>query len=250
MATIEAVTFDLWFTLIAHDRDYDDRLRAARTAGLAAVLKAWNLPASEAAINQAYADSEKYLQESWARNVDVDTPEQVRILLQFLDVEPAPELVAELVPPYAEAVLQVEPYLVDGAAEVLDNIRDSGAKLALISNTGRTPGTAMRKVMQRLGILKYFPVTTFSNEVGYLKPDWRIFASTLGRLGAAPGQTVHIGDHQVLDVRGAREFGMRSIHVTRYAPEIACSHTPDASVETLRQLPAALEALNGRQERP
>ncbi len=244
MAGIEAVTFDLWFTLIAHDQDYDERLREARTSGIMAALESVGIASSQEAIAQAYVDSEKHLQERWSCNRDVDTPQQVEILLKCMGIDASPETIASVAVPYAEAVLHVEPYLVDGAIEALDAIRASGVKLALISNTGRTPGMAMRKVMQRLGILSYFPVTTFSNEAGYLKPDWRIFASTLGRMGTTPDKTVHIGDHQVLDVQGSKEFGMRCIHVTRYAPSINGIHVPDITVETLRQIPSAIESLN------
>lgn len=244
MASIEAVTFDLWFTLIAHDQSYDGRLREARTSGIRKALKTAGITVTEETVARAYEDSERLLQERWSGNVDVDTPAQVEMLLECMGVEATPELVEPVIVPYAEAVLQVEPFLVDGAIEALDSLKGSGVRLALISNTGRTPGTAMRKVMERLGILGYFEVTTFSNEVGYLKPDRRIFASTLGRLGIAPGKTAHVGDHQVLDVQGSREFGMRSVHVRRYAPDIESLYEPDLSVETLRQLPDALATLN------
>ena len=244
MAGIEAVTFDLWFTLIAHDQDYDERLREVRTTGIISALEAEEITVSKEAVAQAYVDSEKLLQERWSCNMDVDTPQQVEILLKCMGIDASSETVASVAVPYAEAVLYVEPYLVDGAMEALAAIKSSGVKLALISNTGRTPGMAMRKVMQRLGILSFFPVTTFSNEMGYLKPDWRIFASTLNRLGTTPDKAVHIGDHQVLDVQGSKEYGMRSIHVTRYAPCINCTHVPDITVETLRQIPDAFTALN------
>lgn len=245
MAGIEGVTFDLWFTLIAHDHQYDDQLRAVRTAGIRSALEAEGVIVTEDAITRAYASSESYLQQRWSCNRDVDTPEQVEILLKCLGIEPSPELIAAAEKPYAEAVLDVEPFLVDGAAEVLDALKSSGVKLALISNTGRTPGKSMRKIMQRMGILNFFEVTTFSNETGYLKPDGRIFATTLKELGIGPEKAVHVGDHPLLDVQGAKDFGMKCIHVTRYAPEIKVPHIPDRAVETLSQIPEAISYLNG-----
>jgi putative hydrolase of the HAD superfamily len=243
MAGIEAVTFDLWFTLIAHDQLYDDRLRAARTAGIRQALEAEGVTVTDEAIDKAYTSSEAYLQQRWSKYLDVDTPEQAEILLKCMGIDPSPLLINAIERPYAEAVLQVEPYLVDGAADALKEIGDSGAKLALISNTGRTPGKAMRQVMQRLGILSFFEVTTFSNETGFLKPDGRIFETTLSKLGIAPGNAVHIGDHPLLDVQGSKQFGMKCIHVTRYAPKIDALHVPDLAVESLRQLPEAIATL-------
>ena len=244
MAGIEAVTFDLWFTLIAHDHLYDDRLRAVRTAGIKAALEAEGVFVTDDDITRAYASSKSYLEQRWSQNLDVDTPEQVEILLKCLGIEPSPKLISATEKPYAEAVLQVEPFLVEGAGEVLDSLKNSGVKLGLISNTGRTPGKSMRKIMDRLGILRYFEVTTFSNETGYLKPDGRIFSSTLDELRAAPARTVHVGDHPLLDVQGSKEFGMKCIHFTRYAPAIKVPHVPDRSVEALCQIPEAISYLD------
>ena len=39
MSGIEVVTFDLWFTLIAHDEYYDDRLRDVRARGIGKALQ-------------------------------------------------------------------------------------------------------------------------------------------------------------------------------------------------------------------
>ncbi|CAJ36270.1 HAD family hydrolase [Methanocella arvoryzae] len=244
MAGIEAVTFDLWFTLIAHDHLYDDRLRAARTAGIRDALEAEGISVTDDAITRAYATSEGYLQQRWSRNLDVDTPEQVEILLKCIGIKPTPELVNAVDKPYSDAILHVEPDLVDGAEEVLDSLNSTGVKLGLISNTGRTPGRSMRKIMDRLGILRYFKVTTFSNEAGYLKPDGRIFASTLDLLRTVPEKAVHVGDHPMLDVQGSKEFGMKCIHFTRYAPAIKAPHAPDRAVETLRQIPEAISHLD------
>jgi FMN phosphatase YigB (HAD superfamily) len=57
---------------------------------------------------------------------------------------------------------------------------------------------------------------TFSNELGWLKPDPKIFHHTLAELGVPPEQAVHIGDTDDLDVEGARAAGMYS---ARYLPE-------------------------------
>ncbi len=168
-------------------------------------------------IVSAYESSEKYLAERWATDRDMDTGEQVEVLLRCMGILPEPRLVKAVADPYANAVLQVEPFLVDGTLEALDKIRDSGLRLALISNTGRTPGAAMRKVIGKMGLLDYFEVTTFSNEAGYLKPHPRIFELTLSRMKAKPGQTVHVGDHDVLDVQGAKAYGMKSVRVLQYA---------------------------------
>jgi HAD superfamily hydrolase (TIGR01509 family) len=242
---IDTVTFDLWNTLIAHDEFYDGRIREARYEGIARALHDAGHDVSREDIMGAYAASEKYLDERWATDRDMDTGEQVEVLLRCLGIGPEPGLVETVADPYANAVLQVEPFLVDGTLEALDRIRDSGLRLALISNTGRTPGAAMRKVIGKMGLLDYFEVTTFSNEAGYLKPHPRIFELTLARLGAKPVRTVHVGDHDVLDIQGARAFGMKSVRVLQYAADKGATCEPDACVATMDRVPEAIFGLMG-----
>jgi HAD superfamily hydrolase (TIGR01509 family) len=240
---IDTVTFDLWNTLIAHDEFYDDRIRESRMTGMANALQAAGHDRSMEDIVAAYRASDRFLVERWATDRDMDTDEQVEVLLRCLGIEPEPGLVEAVVDPYANAVLHVEPFLVDGTLEALDRIRDNGLRLALISNTGRTPGAAMRKVIGKMGLLDYFEVTTFSNEAGYLKPHPRIFEMTLARIGSKPGQTVHVGDHDVLDIQGARDYGMRSVRVLQYAADKGATCKPDACVGTIAGVPDAIFSL-------
>jgi putative hydrolase of the HAD superfamily len=238
--SIEAVTVDLWFTLIAHDKFYDDKITEARLSGIAEALRDAGHDISREKIVDAFSASGRYLEQYWATYRDMDTDGQVKILLDCMGIEPVPDLVASVADPYANAVLHVEPFLVEGALEALEAIRDSGLKLALISNTGRTPGQAMRKVIRKMGIIDFFEVTTFSNETGYLKPDSRIFETTLSRIGARPEQTVHVGDHDLLDVKGAKDYGMKSIKVLQYASNRKANGESDLCIDTMYELPDAI----------
>lgn len=234
---IDTVTFDLWNTLIAHDALYDDRIREARYVGIGRALRDAGHDVSREDMVNAFESSEKYLAERWATDRDMDTGEQVEVLLRCMGILPEPCLVKAVADPYANAVLQVEPFLVDGTLEALEKIRGRGLRLALISNTGRTPGAAMRKVIGKMGLLDYFEVTTFSNETGYLKPHPRIFELTLSRMKARPGQTVHVGDHDVLDIQGAKAYGMKSVRVLQYAGDKSTTCEPDACVATMDEVP-------------
>jgi FMN phosphatase YigB (HAD superfamily) len=243
--SLDAVTFDLWNTLIAHDETYDDRIRAARIGGILDVLRQSDIDKTYEDVEAAYSGSDLVLAARWATDRDMDTAEQVEAMLRCLGLTPAPGLISAVSVPYADAVIHVEPFLVDGAKEALEEVRESGLRMALISNTGRTPGQAMRRVMRKLDILDYFPVTTFSNEVGYLKPSPVIFEKTLSQIGARPGRTVHVGDHDVLDVLGARNYGMKSVRVLRYAGSREAACPPDACIETLAELAGAIRRLEG-----
>jgi putative hydrolase of the HAD superfamily len=239
---IDTVTFDLWNTLIAHDGFYDDNIRRFRIDGITDALNAKGLAMTKADVERAYRLSGVRLEERWSHDQDTDVDEQLCIFLECMGVAPTRGLIEAIDEPYTDAVLKVKPFLVDGAGDAIRDVKDRGYSVALISNTGRTPGKSMRKIMREFGILDMFDTVTFSNEVGYLKPHPKIFEDTLSLLDAKPERSVHVGDHAILDVLGARKAGMRSVHVTQYALKDSLCE-PDARINALSELPAAIDLL-------
>jgi putative hydrolase of the HAD superfamily len=131
--------------------------------------------------------------------------------------------------------------LLPGAKDALRQVRESGYRMGLISNTGRTPGSALRVVMQRMGILEFFDATTFSNEILVRKPAERAFAATLAKLKVAPKAAVHIGDDPESDVEGAKRAGMKAIQVV----PVGCGRSPiaDLDVPSMDAVLAAIRKL-------
>ena len=239
---IDTVTFDLWNTLIAHDCFYDDNLRRCRSEGIIDALCSSGLSVTNDDVDRAYQLSDELLKVRWSTDMDMDVEEQLSVFLQCLRIEPSKELIRAIDEPYTGAVLKVKPFMIQGAREAILEMKERKYKVALISNTGRTPGKAMRKVMKEFDILDLFDTVTFSNESGYLKPHPKIFEETLSRLGSWPENAVHIGDHAVLDILGAKKAGMRSVHVTQYAMnDDGCE--PDVRIDTIAELPRAIDRL-------
>src|SRR5204863_475001 len=79
-----------------------------------------------------------------------------------------------------------------------------GYTLAVVSNTMRTPGATLRRLLEQYGLLACFTHTVFSDETGVRKPDPAIFLGALRALGADPARAIHVGDDAILDVEGAR----------------------------------------------
>ncbi len=94
--------------------------------------------------------------------------------------------------------------------QTLHELRTRGYKLGLISNTGRTSAITQRRRMKDAGILDFFETTVFSNEVGWRKPDRRIFSVAIEKLNATPGRIIHVGDNPYADIWGAKQMGMRA----------------------------------------
>lgn len=116
----------------------------------------------------------------------------------------APHLVDEAYRLFYAARNQVELYAEVGA--ILPALAARHPILAL------TNGNAD---IERIGVHEHFRGAVFAREVGWAKPDRRIFAHACDLLGVAPGQTLHIGDDADLDVVGARDAGLRTVWLNR-----------------------------------
>ena len=92
-------------------------------------------------------------------------------------------------------------------------LRRRGLAVAVLSNSEG----ALAELFEEMGWAADFDVITDSGKVGVEKPDPRIFALTLARLGASAEHTVHIGDSWPADIEGARGAGLRAIWFGRHA---------------------------------
>lgn len=198
------MTFDLWGTLLLNSGEYARRLRKKREELLHDAVKG---EISREALVEALEQSWAEIQSLRSTLRDVPTSEQVRTLQKHLPVDVDD---AVLVTPYTEAVLCMPPTLNPHAKNVLTHLK---TKIGLISNTGRTPGRVLRPVLSDLGILEFFDVTLFSNEVGYLKPHPEIFNQASQRLGVPLSEMLHVGDDVETDIKGGRAVGMHTLLV-------------------------------------
>ena len=236
---IDTVTFDLWNTLISNiPADYS-KYRQRRVRNLTKVLHQNGKAVQSDIVAEAYRKGFEECSRTWEKNLDLSTEEQLRIMFGFLDhqgLQPLPqELMPGLVEAYVSPLLEDPPTPIDGAREILSHAKEKGHKVGLICNTGTTPGSTIRVLLQRLEMIDLFDVTTFSNEFGIRKPDPRIFLHTLRQLESRPQSSAHVGDLLDVDVLGAKNVGMISVH---YNPELTASGdtTPDLAITDLREL--------------
>jgi putative hydrolase of the HAD superfamily len=250
---IRAVAFDLWETLITNTPELSraqERLRRERMAG---VLAARGFDATPESIEPAHRLTWQRCQELyWSLDRDISCRRQVEHFLEGLELEALDEAtMAELEDAYANVAVDVLPHAMAGAAEVVQELKSRGLLLGMISNTGRTPGSALREVLHRLGLAPSLDVMVFSNEHGHCKPVPSIFEELRASLGVAFDEMLFIGDNLYVDVHGAQRCGMRAIHFdpptrgTAVAPPVEHDLTivPDATIRDLRELPAAIGAL-------
>ncbi len=136
---------------------------------------------------------------------------------------------------------------IDPEAEPLLRSLAVGHRLALVTNGA---GDVQREKLSRTPFGPYFAAIVVSAEVGVGKPDPRIFTLTADRLGVAPGDAVMVGDSLVRDVGGAKSAGMPAVWIDRDLWSEPDAPKPDARIERLSDLPAALDALARRSSSP
>jgi putative hydrolase of the HAD superfamily len=84
-------------------------------------------------------------------------------------------------------------------------------KLGLISNFTYAP--VIYAALRRLGVNRFFRAVLVSEDVGWRKPDRKIFQEALRRLGVKGEETVYVGDSPTEDIGGGIAAGMRTIFV-------------------------------------
>jgi putative hydrolase of the HAD superfamily len=109
----------------------------------------------------------------------------------------------------------------------------AGERLGIISNGAREQQIGK---LQRAGLLHYFSVMVYSEDVGLGKPSASIFLEACRRAGDASERCVHIGDDLEADVLTSRALGMRGIHLSR----TGTSRVGPPVISTLRNLPALI----------
>ncbi len=129
--------------------------------------------------------------------------------LRACGIDPAPELVSELVSEDAR-LLRDHVRLYDDTITFFGKLRSGGISSALVSNC--SPNT--RPILEDLGLITLADAAVLSCEVGSMKPSREIYLSALDDLGVASVDAVMIDD-QVKFCVGAEAVGVRAIQIVR-----------------------------------
>ncbi len=245
MRKLVAVTFDLWDTLIQEHPGGSDRLARLRIERMGSLLSSRGIVHSKDELRSAYRKTGDFLELTWSKSRDMPVHDQVLFMLSSINDKLACKLsrqdLAAVEKIYAESILDIPPRMLPGAKEALRSVRENGYKIGLISNTGRTPGSALRIVMESMGIGGFFDTMTFSNEILVRKPSAAAFRVTLDRLRVLPRAAVHIGDDREGDILGAKKVGMHAIQIV--PPGAQRSAEADDCVDSLGSVVKSIQKL-------
>lgn len=196
--TVRAITFDFWCTLF---RDANGAKRHALR--VKALSDATGI--SEEESDETLREIMDHFMRKHLETQHTLTPKDAVELAcdkyqLYLDSDSAEDL-AEV---FGTAILVHPPAPIDNALEAVTAAAEK-LPVALISDTGFSPGRNLRVLLEREGFLPLFKSFAFSDETGVAKPQRFMFESTAERLGVAPHELFHIGDLEPTDIVGAHQ---------------------------------------------
>ena len=95
--------------------------------------------------------------------------------------------------------------------EVVASVAGAGVQTAVVSNFHR----ALWPVIEAYGLGGFIDEVVVSSELGFQKPDLRMFTTALDRLGVAPSETLMVGDWASMDGPAA-EVGIDTLILPRH----------------------------------
>ena len=122
-----------------------------------------------------------------------------------------------------------------GAVEALARLHERGVRLALMTNG---PSGDQRAKIERFGLARYFDALLIEGELGFGKPDPRVYRHALDALDANPRSTWSAGDNLEWDVAGPQRLGVHGIWVNSRGEGLPPDSPvrPDRIVQALRDL--------------
>jgi len=131
----------------------------------------------------------------------------------------------------AFAVFQEARNQVDLFADVLPGISRLGERFRIVTLSNGNADLAA------IGIRGLFEAAFSAREIGFAKPDIRIFQTVCERLELSPDAVAHVGDHPENDIVAARQAGMHTVWVNRKNSAWPSAHDdPDHVVSCLEEL--------------
>lgn len=142
------------------------------------------------------------------RHCDYDESDAQRVLQVFLDARHELELFPDVLP-------------------ALQTLSEKFPLIALSNGNAD---------VDRLPLSQFFSHSVNARDVGVLKPHPKIFGAACDLLNLNADEVLHIGDHPVEDIKGAADFGMRTVWINRKQQEWEHEYEPHAQVQNLTQL--------------
>ena len=135
--------------------------------------------------------------------------------------------------------VQGKPRAFPYAIEVLSHLQ-SRYNLAIICNATTATLERVKEILREARILEFFDVIIVSTDVGYDKPDERIFEIALERLGVEAREAIMVGNRITTDILGGNRMNMKTVLVKivdRDREPVTCElEKPTYTISSLKEL--------------
>ena len=252
---IQAVTFDFWDTLVADDSDEPRRAAIglptkpqARLQLLVDEITNYHSQITPEQIAEAFKHANERFRHAWKNEHHTPTvAARLKEAYDFLQIDLTPGF-PRVVRQVEEMEVMIPPNFVPGARETLAELSRHYA-LGIVSDTIHTSGRGLRELMKRQGILQYFRVLVFSDEVGASKPAPVVFEKAANELGLPFDQIVHVGDRESNDVAGPLAVGMKAVLFTGVVDRDSKNTKASAICHEFSALPQVIRKLDADERR-
>jgi len=200
-------------------------------------------------LEKVIKSSWEYFNKIWMN--DQRTPsskELIEYIWKQFDFVYNKDVINELANKFSYSILEIPPKPLKNSIETINKLKRK-YKLAIISDTGYSPGVVLRKLFKKENILHLFDSFSFSDETGFSKPHPKAFQAILDDLNIKPEEALHIGDIERTDIVGAKQLNMKAIRFSgdtqSYLPKDNPQQTiADAEVFDWTEIPQVIENIN------
>ena len=244
MPKLRAVALDLWGTLIVDAPGGGRRRMRRREARLTeAYERAGAGPGAAEAVPKAIRHAIDALVVAHQSNIDLSGDDRLNavrssMLEQCPDTVEDNALLAALVDAVCESASWEPPDIIEGVEEELENLKQRGLRLAVVSNTGLAPGRYVERALVGRGFDRWIDHWIWSDDVLSWKPGHAIFEAALQVLETSPEETAFVGDTPEADILGSRHAGFALSVLVGDKSEEAIR--PDIAIPSLKGLTNAL----------
>lgn len=194
---IEAITFDASGTLIEPTPSVG--------AIYAEVLNAFEIKSDVAEINASFRVAFKEVKQKHQRILDKACwRDIVRVALRQVPEEQFDAVFETLWETFA---LPKRWAILPEAKDTLTKLKKKGYRLAVITNND----SRLLNVFEGLGLTPFFEAIFISADIGFEKPDKRIFDHVGQTLSVPSEKLMHVGDSKLEDYEGARNAGWQAL---------------------------------------
>ena len=204
------ISFDLWLTLIQSNPEYKQKRNRL-------MIEFFGIDKDPALVDEAYNKFDSLfngINEITGGNLD--PYELWLIFLNHLDVDIKKmnvEYLQLFIDETEKLFFDYHPTLLDAQTpQLFERLVNKGHTLSLLCNTAFTKSPFLKRLLAHLGIAQYLSFQLYSDEMGYSKPNIKVYEALFNNASQIKAVTkadiLHIGDNPIADLWGATNFGI------------------------------------------